>query len=192
MAATMVREGPRGHLVLGSGPEFARDPLAFLTRCAREYGEIVPMRFLHRRAVTFSDPTHVAQILGPEYRRFFKTPTLRTPVLRLLFGNGLVTSEGDFWARQRRLAQPAFHRERVHAYGQVMVEYTEQMLGQWAPGQERDVHADMMRLTLEIAAKTLFSAEVGEDADEAGAALQILMEQFTTQWSPYSLLDGVL
>src|SRR5262249_38622553 len=95
-------------------------------------------------------------------------------------------------ARQRRLAQPAFHRERVHAYGQVMVEYTEQMLGQWAPGQERDVHADMMRLTLEIAAKTLFSAEVGEDADEAGAALQILMEQFTTQWSPYSLLDGVL
>jgi cytochrome P450 len=192
MATAIGPSGPRGGLVLGNGPEFTRDPLAFLERCAREYGDVVPMRFLHRRAVLFNNPAHIAQILGPEYRRFFKTASLRTPVVRLLFGNGLVTSEGDFWARQRRLAQPAFHRERIAAYGQVMVEYTERMLAGWQAGQARDVHADMMRLTLEIAARTLFDAEVGEDADEAGAALQILMEQFTTQWSPFSLLDGLL
>src|SRR5262245_30495662 len=131
MATAIGPSGPRGGLVLGNGPEFTRDPLAFLERCAREYGDVVPMRFLHRRAVLFNNPAHIAQILGPEYRRFFKTASLRTPVVRLLFGNGLVTSEGDFWARQRRLAQPAFHRERIAAYGQVMVEYTERMLAGW-------------------------------------------------------------
>src|SRR5262249_13585772 len=123
MAAAAAKAGPRGHLVFGNGPGVTRDPLAFLTRWARGYGERVPMRFLHRRAVLLNHPAHVEAVLGPGYRRFFKTTSLRTPMLRLLFGNGLVTSEGDFWARQRRLAQPAFHRRRIEEYGAVMVAY---------------------------------------------------------------------
>src|SRR6266496_2535027 len=97
MAAAAVKSGPRGHLVFGNGPDFTRDPLGFLTRCAREHGDVVPMRFLHRRAFLLNHPAHIEAVLGPGYRRFFKTSSLRTPMLRLLFGNGLVTSEGDFW-----------------------------------------------------------------------------------------------
>jgi cytochrome P450 len=192
MATASVLSGPRGHLVFGSGPEFSRDPLGFVTRCGREYGDLVPIRFLHVRAFLVNHPSLVEAILGPQYRDFFKTSSLRTPLVRLLFGNGLVSSEGEFWARQRRLVQPAFHRERIDGYGAVMVAYTERMLAAWQPGETRDVHEEMMRLTLEIAAKTLFNAEVGEQADEAGEALQQLMELFVTQWSPFAMLDGLL
>src|SRR5262249_50377844 len=134
----------------------------FLTRCARQYGDVVPMRFLHRWAYLINDPAEIEAIFGPRYREFRKAATLRTPMLRLLFGNGLVTSEGSFWARQRRLAQPAFHRERIDAYAATMVAYTERLLAAWRPGEIRDVHEDMMRLALEIAARTLFGAEVGD------------------------------
>ena len=72
-----------------------------------------------------------------------------------------MTSEGEFWRGQRKLAQPAFHRERIAAYGRLMVEFTERMLAVWADGQVRDAQDDMMRLTLEIVAKTLFDAEIG-------------------------------
>ena len=76
-------------------------------------------------------------------------------------GHGLLTSEGEFWRGQRKLAQPAFHRERIANYARLMVDYTERMLESWTDGQVRDVQADMMRLTLEIVAKTLFDAEIG-------------------------------
>jgi len=67
---------------------------------------------------------------------------------RLLLGNGLATSDGDYWRRQRRLAQPAFHRERIAAYGESMVAFTEEMTAAWRDGEVRDLHADMMRVTL--------------------------------------------
>jgi len=107
-----------------------------------------------------------------ENRKFIK----RLRLNRLMFGNGLLTSEGDFWIRQRRLAQPAFHRERIAAYGSAMVGYAERMLATWQDGETRDVHADMMTLTLEIVAKTLFDADIGGDARDVGEAMEVLME----------------
>jgi len=79
-----------------------------------------------------------------------------------LFGEGLLTSEGDFWLRQRRLTQPAFHRARVAAYGTTMVEYAERAMRGWKSGEVRDIHEDMMQITLQIVGKTLFNA--GADA----------------------------
>ena len=96
-------------------------------------------------------------------------------------GQGLLTSEGDFWRGQRKLAQPAFHRERIAAYGQLMVDFTERMLESWADGQVRDVQADMMRLTLEIVAKTLFDAEIGGDSADVSAAMETLMQRFVAR-----------
>jgi len=83
--------------------------------------------------------------------------------LRRVLGNGLLTSEGEFWRRQRKLVQPAFHQERIAAYTEVMVAYTERMLASWKEGQGLDVHEAMMRLTLDIVAKTLFDTDVSRE-----------------------------
>jgi len=88
-----------------------------------------------------------------------------------LVGNGLLTSEGEVWKRQRRLAQPAFHRQRISAYGDVMVDYAQRMIAMWRAGEVRDIHRDMMRLTLEIVVRTLFNADVSQDADKVGRGL---------------------
>jgi cytochrome P450 len=100
---------------------------------------------------------------------------------RLTLGNGLLTSEGDFWRRQRRLAQPAFHRERVASYAGAMVAFAERMLTTWEDGQVRDVQEDMMQLTLEIVAKTLFDADIAGDAAAASAAMETLLRCFTAR-----------
>src|SRR5262249_33907269 len=93
-----------------------------------------------------------------------------------LFGNGLLTSEGDFWLRQRRLAQPAFHRGRIASYAETMVKFAERLLAEWRDGETRDIHAEMMRLTPQIVAKTLFDAEVDRDAQQVGRALEAIIE----------------
>jgi cytochrome P450 len=109
-----------------------------------------------------------------------------------VFGKGLLTSEGDFWLRQRRLAQPAFHRARIASYASTMVEYTERLLDEWQDGEERDIHKEMMRLTLQIVGKTLFDADVEHDAQDVGKSLELLLEigadfrrtLFVPQWLP--------
>jgi cytochrome P450 len=124
-------------------------------------------------------PDLVEEVLVAQNRRFIKHFALRRT--RRTLGNGLLTSEGDFWRRQRRLAQPAFHRDRLAAYGAVMVEAAERMLRGWADGQGRDVQADMMRLTLEIVARTLFGADIAGQAGDASAAMETLLACFTAR-----------
>ena len=87
-------------------------------------------------------------------------------------------SEGSFWRRQRRLAQPAFHRDRISAYSQVMVDYTERMLAGWRPGQALDVHHEMMGVTLAIVAKALFDADVSGAANAVGTGLEVTLAHF--------------
>ncbi|PYT87263.1 MAG: cytochrome P450, partial [Acidobacteria bacterium] len=107
-------------------------------------------------------------------RRYVKGRVLRAN--RHVFGDGLLTSEGDFWLRQRRLAQPAFHRARIASYAETMVQYAQRMLETWRGGEERDVHREIMRLTLKIVVKTLFDADVAGDAQDVGKSLELLLE----------------
>ena len=113
-----------------------------------------------------SNSDYAEQVLVRNHRNFIKFPLFFRHV-RAIFGQGLLTSEGEFWHKQRRLAAPAFHAQRVAGYGAAMVQDTERMLAEWRPGELRDVHTDMMALTLRIAAKTLFNAEVDEDVAES-------------------------
>jgi cytochrome P450 len=150
-----------------------RDALGYLTHLARTYGDIVSLRYFRYRIYFLSHPDYIEEVLVNQAKKFYKGRILRAN--RRLFGNGLLTSEGDFWLRQRRLAQPAFHRARVASYAETMVRYTERHLESWRGGEERDAHKEMMRLTLQIVAKTLFDAEVAKDAQEVGRALEVLM-----------------
>src|SRR5262249_15540470 len=128
-----------------------------------------------------NDPDAIEFVLVHGSRHFTKHFALR--LNPLVLGNGLLTSEGDFWLRQRRLAQPAFHRQRVAAYGDVMVAHTERLLAEWRPGETRDILTEMMRLTLGIAAKTLFDADVGGEAKEVGEALAVAQESFLARFN---------
>ncbi|HLY61431.1 MAG TPA: cytochrome P450 [Terriglobia bacterium] len=168
--------GPKGSLIKGNLTSFQRDPLGFMTKCAREYGDVAAFRFVNVRGCFLSHPDHVESVLATNYRQFKKGRALQ--MTRRIFGNGLLTSEGDFWLRQRRLAQPAFHKGRIEAYGQVITDYTNQMLGGWRDGQRVDLHDAMMRLTLRIVGKTLFDAEVAEESNAVNEAVSVFMDQF--------------
>jgi cytochrome P450 len=173
--------GPRGHWITGNLPEFRQGRLDFLTRCAREHGDVVALRFGPRRVYLVVHPDAIEEVLATHSRHFIKHFALR--LNPRVLGKGLLTSEGDFWLRQRRLIQPAFVRRRISAYGPDMVACTERVLAGWQAGETRDVLTEMMRLTLAIAAKTLFDAEADDDASAVGTALRVLQENFLIRFS---------
>jgi cytochrome P450 len=171
--------GPKGHLLGDNLRDYARDPLGFLSRCAREYGDIVQLCFMGQTFYLLSHPDLIEYVLVENNRNFTKTKILKRN--GRLLGEGLLTSEGEFWRRQRRLAQPAFHRKRVDAYGDVMVAFAERSLEAWRDGQTLDVHEQIMHLTLEIVAKCLFDADVGARATDVGKAMKVALENFSSQ-----------
>ena len=150
-----------------------QSPLEMFTELAR-YGDIVGIRVVNFRNIFVNHPDLIEEVLVGHPRRYFKGRVLRAN--RHVFGEGLLTSEGDFWLRQRRLVQPAFHRARIAAYAETMVEYAQRIMESWRSGEERDVHQEMMRLTLQIVAKTLFNAEVARDTQDVGKSLELLLE----------------
>ncbi|MCU1264793.1 MAG: cytochrome [Acidobacteria bacterium] len=187
----LVPPGPRGHPILGVMPEFNRDTLGFIERL-QDYGDVVRARFFYVSAYFLYDPDDIEYILSTNAKNFVKAMSLRSNFFSRLLGNGLLTSEGEFWRRQRRLAQPAFHRQRISAYGEVMVEFTERMTATWRAGETRDIHPDMMRLTLEIVARTLFNADVSGDADRVGRVLSEIVKPFASQATLKWILDNRL
>jgi len=181
--------GPKGHPILGVMPEFNRDMLRFIERC-HGYGEVVRTRFFYVQAYFLYDPKDIEYILSTNARNFIKSMSLRSNFFARLLGNGLLTSEGDFWRRQRRLAQPAFHRQRISTYGDVMVQFTQRMMASWHENEARDIHRDMMRLTLEIVARTLFNADVSGDADRVGKILMGIVKPFANQATLKWIIDN--
>ncbi len=183
--------GPKGHPILGVMPDFNRDSLAFITRC-KEYGDVVRSRFLYLHAYFLYNPDDIENVVSTNAKNFIKSRTLRSPFFQRLVGKGLLTSEGEVWRRQRRLAQPAFHRQRINAFGDVMVDYAQRMISAWKENEVRDIHRDMMRLTLEIVVKTLFNADVSKDADKVGRALVEIVKPFASQATVKWILDNRL
>jgi cytochrome P450 len=176
-ATPPMAPGPRQYRLTGNLPEFKRDRLGYLTELAREFGDCVSIRLGPRRMMIINHPDLVEEVLVTKNRLFIKHFALRGTGPTL--GNGLLTSEGDFWRKQRRLAQPAFHRERIAAHAKVMVDTTERMLTRWSDGQTLDVQDEMMRVTLEIVAKTLFNADVSGETADASAAMETVLHTFT-------------
>ena len=176
--------GPRarfpGQLILA----FRADPLGFLAGAARTYGDFCRFRVGPMRYFLLNDPEGTRDVLVTQAGRFTKSPALRAAKVTL--GEGLLTSEGDFHRRQRRLSQPAFHPHRVARYTQAMVRRAQQTSGEWGDGQVVDVHEEMMRLTLRIVAEALFSADVDSEIDEIGRAMAIMVAMFRRAMSPFA------
>jgi cytochrome P450 len=175
-ARTRIPPGPKGPILIGNALQILREPFDFPVRCAHEYGDVVRLRFGTLVFYLVSHPDAIEQVLRRDHRYFIKDKGTR--MLSSFLGEGLLTSEGDVWRRQRRLAQPAFQLDQIQKYGAVMVAFSQRMLQEWQPGQTRDVHADMNRLTMEIAGQTLLGASVAGAADRVSWAMQVIMEHF--------------
>jgi len=178
--------GPRGGLPLRSLLAFRRDPLSFLARVQRAHGDVAAFRFGPRRLYLLSHPDLVRDVFVTHHRNFIKSLALQRA--RVLLGTGLLTSEGDFHLRQRRMAQPAFHRDRVAALAATMAAYAGRAGDGWSAGREMDVVREMNRLTLAIAGDTLFGADVEGEAEEVARALDAALGMFDRLTNPFGIL----
>jgi cytochrome P450 len=178
MAKKLLPPVVKGYPLVGNLFDALRDPLEFMLRELPKYADVVRARIGPLEFYIVSHPNDVEYVLHGDHRNFIKDKGTRT-VLADVLGQGLVTSEGDLWRRQRRLAQPAFQLDQIQKYSTTMVDFAEAMLNDWRPGETRNIHSDMMRLTLEIVAQTLFTASVSDKAERVGEAMEALM----TYWA---------
>ena len=163
-----------------------RDPIQFFTTLARTYGDVAYVAMGGERIYVLSDPADVKDVLVTNQRAFHKGRGLERS--KRLLGQGLLTSEDDLHRRQRRLIQPAFHRDRIAAYADVMTAHADRVRRSWSDGQTVDAAQEMNRLTLGIVGKTLFDADVEAQAKDVGRALTAVLESFWTLMLPFSHL----
>lgn len=185
-AASILPPGPKPVIPAVNLFALRRDPIKFLTRLTEQYGDLVYFKLGPQPVFLVNNPDYIRDILVIHNRNFMKGEGLQRA--KRLLGEGLLTSEGEFHLRQRRLAQPAFHRQRIAGYATTMVEYAARACDQWRVGETRDVAREMMRLTLAIAGKTLFDADVEGEADEISEALTTSFELFNRLTLPFAQL----
>lgn len=176
--------GPGGPPLIGNTLQWARDPFGFITDCARDHGDIVYTEVAGTSWYRLYHPDHFEHVLIHNNQNYVKGEFLQQ-FLGALTGQGLLTSEGEFWRRQRHLIQPAFHPDRVPVYASMMTGYADRLIASWEDGETRDIHADMMRLTLEIIASALFEVDLRDHEADIGAALEEVMEYSESVTSMY-------
>jgi cytochrome P450 len=186
MASQRLPPSPPGHWLSGNLPEFRRDMLGFFAHCAQQYGDLVAVRLGPRKVHLAFHPDFVEQVLVSENRKFGKSYVFE--LLRPMLGNGLLNSEGQFWLRQRRLAQPAFNKNSVNNYAGAIVADTQRLLNQWTDGGKTDLHHEMSRLTLAIVGRALMDMDLSDVTDEVAPPLESAMRDFSRRfesaWNP--------
>jgi len=165
---------------------FMHDPIKTLVAIARTYGDICHFKFGRQHIYLLNNPHYIEDVLIRNYKIFIKSRGLQ--VSKRLLGEGLVTSEGEYHDRQRRLIQPTFHPDRIKGYGNVMTSYAVRMCQRWEDGITLDIHKEMMHVTLEIISKAVLGSDVKSEDDEVGTALQTCMEYFTRLQMPFGEL----
>jgi cytochrome P450 len=175
--------GPQRRIPLAGLLAYRRGPLPFLENLAQQYGDISYFKLGPQEAFFLNHPDLIRDVLVTNSQHFMKGLALQRA--KRLLGTGLLTSEGTFHRRQRRLAQPAFHKSRVASYAAVMTDYAAHTRERWRDGQTLDMAEEMMNLTLAIVGKTLFDADVASDSKDVGEALNVTMDLFKTITVPF-------
>ena len=186
---TTSSAGPKTYPLVGSVPELLKDPFAYFFSAQREFGDVFRYRIGPRPLYFIAHPGDIKHVLLDNYKNYRKHSAYDK--IKPLVGGGLLTSEGETWLANRRLAQPVFHRQRVAAFGQLMTDETESMLNRWErfeADEPFDVAAEMMRLTLTVVGKALFSTDLSREAREIGEALSFALEETNRRnLAPFSL-----
>ena len=175
--------GPRPRLPGVLPLALARDRVRVFRRLAAEHGDVAGFTIGRQPIVLLSHPNQIRDLLVTNARLVAKGRGLEQA--KRLLGEGLLTSEGELHLRQRRLAQPAFHRERIAGYGETMIAYAEREAERWRDGETLEAATAMTRLTLAIAARTLFDADVEGEAAELGAAITDAVRAFDVVLLPF-------
>ncbi|HEY9126332.1 MAG TPA: cytochrome P450 [Acidobacteriaceae bacterium] len=159
-----------------------RNPILLFEHLKERYGRAAHYRLLWHHIILLNDPSDIREVLVDKARFFIKERTQKR--MKMLLGEGLITSDGEIHRRHRAIAAPAFHRQRIHAYAATIVEHAEAMRRQWRPMQSFDIAAAMMRLSLQITARTLFDTEVTPEIetinDESNAVMDIYNDLMQT------------
>ncbi len=186
-ARAPLPDGPRGGLRRLA--EFRRDRLRFLERCAREWGDFVPIRSARRLWIVINHPSLIEELFVTQNRAMRKPKALG--LAEMVLGEGVLLSEGELWHRQRRTMQPAFHQQHIEACVAEMAGATERMLRRWRDGQRLDIRAESGRLMLEIVAKALFGADVSADAEQLESEFAAIAAIFSERmnWPPMAFLS---
>ncbi len=171
-----MTSSPQGGLLLGNLNQVRKDPLGFFSMCAREHGDFVPLRFGPKRGVFLNNPDYIAYIMDEHPDKFVKGPGANA--MKVVFGNGLLLSEGKVWQRQHDMALPAQDEKHVRSHVTIMVDFASRMIGSWSDGQPIDIHGEMMLLALQQMAKIFFDVDITQDVNkEFGEALGQLQER---------------
>ncbi|WP_392535312.1 cytochrome P450 [Nostoc sp. C117] len=152
---------PKGNFILGNLPDFGKDPLGFLTKCTYQYSDIVPLRMGFTPVFLLTNPEHIEQVLRDQ-NLFIRSRAFRSA--KMVVGEALLTTEGDTWFRQRRLAQPLFHNKQIASYAEIMVASIVETIDTWQDGKTHDVYVDMGHITLDIFVKTMLSLDLTQEA----------------------------
>lgn len=172
-ATRKLAPGPNGIPVLGQTLMALKDPLTLFMGAWRDHGDLVTLHVGGHRLLLINSPDAVRRVLVDNRRNYKKV----VHGLKLVLGEGLITSDGELWRRQRRLAQPAFNRDRLERFASLMAADTMSMLSDWeSRGEEPfDIHREMMKLTFRIVARALVSTDVQSAADRVGQALSVAL-----------------
>ena len=152
------------------------NPIALFEHLVESYGRMAHYRLGLSHIVFINEPEFIHDILINQPQHFIKERTQRR--MKILLGEGLITSDGEVHRRQRRIAAPAFHRQRIQAYGAIMVDRAAQMRGQWQAGQPIDIAAQMMQLALQVVARTLFNTDVTSDVLQINDQVNVIMQLY--------------
>jgi cytochrome P450 len=166
--------GPRGLPVLGSLPQFRKSVVLALMNGWREHGDVVRFRG-PLSVISIAHPDHVQYILRDNAANY-RHPDFEINKLKPTFRNGLVTSQGEFWRRQRTMMQPAFHRDLVDGFARMMAQTAEAMVDRWRPGSPMDMRVEMQRMTLNVLTNALFTADWATEAEAVMTAVTVANE----------------
>lgn len=186
LTKTKTPPGPSKWLIEGLMGPIGQNPLQFFQKLAQEYGPMVYFHMGPQPVLLLTEPALIQQVLVKDNALFIKGRVLE--IAKDLFGEGLLTSEGEHHARQRRLIQPLFYRQMIRQYAQMMVNYGDAFRERWTEGQSFDLAEEMMKLTLVIVGKTLFDTDVEKQAPHVGEAMQTIISGFNLIGRPIAMM----